>query len=335
MSLVSTMTVPAVQDLVKKSFIIGVSKQKGNVRKVFHPESEGWHTKYKMIKEFDRERLAETKLEGQASAQRGVAEGYEKTFVRKTISVTRKFSGEAYKALTEHQLASDSSDVGEDVVDKIELDMRNFLGMGTASSYTDNGGFAVDTTVGDGKSLFNSAHTLKHVSTTYSNILSGAPSLSEDALEDAEDYFAYNVTDNYGTRLRIKPNTIITADKATMKNRVMRLLGSIAPEAIEGTANSNSGVKNAYRNKYSHLVVEFDVDALDQTDSTKSFNWYLASLGGSPKKSFQAYYVKWLSPQLAPVEVDQDKWTLSYTARAAYALGAVSGKGILLSQATS
>ena len=333
--LVSTLDTPTVQDLVRKSFIQGVKKDIGAIRKVFHPASQDWSTKYKRIQEFDRERLAEQKLEGQSSAQRGVAEVYHKNLTRKTISITRKVSGEEYLGLKAHQLAENVTGVAEDIVDKIELDMRNFIGMGTSSSFTDNGGFTVDTTVGDGLSLFNATHTLKNSATTYSNILSGAPSFSEDAMEEAEDYFAYNIMDNYGKRQTIKPNTLITADKATMKNRVIRLLKSIAPEAIEGTANANSGVKNTYGDKYQHIVVEFDVTALDVTDSSKSYYWFLASLGGSPRKSFQAYYVKWLSPMVAPAEHDQDKWTLSYTARACYALGAVSGKGILIVQAAS
>ena len=333
--LISTLTTPAVQDLIRKSFIQGVKKDAGSIRKVFHPENQDWSTKFKRIQEFDRERLAEQKLEGQASAQRGIAEGYYKQMERKTISITRKTAGEEFMALKAHKLAENVTAVAEDIVDKIELDMRNFIGMGMNSSYTDNGGFTVDLTVGDGLALFNTTHTLKNSSTTYSNILSGAPSFSEESMEEAEDYFAYNVMDNYGKRLTVKPNTIITADKATMKNRVARLMKSISSESIEGTSNANSGVINPWRDKYQHLVTEFDVDAQDITNSAKSFFWFLASLGGSPRKSLQAYYVKWLSPMVAPPEHNQDKWILSYTARSAYALGAVSGKGILISQATS
>ena len=333
--LISTMTVPTIQDLIKKSFIQGIKKEAGAVRKMFHPESQDWSTNKKRIQEFDRERLAEQKVEGQASAQRGLAEGYYKELTRKTISITRKVSGEAYLGLKAHKLAENVTAVAEDIIDKIELDMRNFIGLGFAVSYTDNGGFTVDTTVGDGLALFSTAHTLKNSSTTYSNILSGAPAFSEDSMESAEDYFAYNVMDNYGKRQTIKPNTIITADKATMKNRVIRLLKSISPEQIEGSTNSNANVKNTYGDKYQHLVVEFDVTALDATSTGLSYYWFLASLGGNPRKSFQAYYVKWLSPMVAPAEIDQDAWVLSYTARSAYAIGAVSGKGILAVKATA
>lgn len=283
----------------------------------------------------DRDRFAEQKVEGQSSAQRGVSEGYHKDIHRKTISITRIVSGENYKALTAHNLAKYAMNVASDVIDKIELDMRNFIGYGASASYTDNGGFTVDTTTGDGNPLFYNAHTLKNSATTYSNILSGAPSISESSLESAEDYFAYNVMDNNGQRIKMKPNTIITSPKATMTNRVARILGSMSPENIEGSSNMNAGVKNTYKNKYKHLVVDFDVTALDVADATKSFYWYLASLGGMPESSFQGYYVSWLSPQVAPAEIDQDKWRLSFTGRACYGLGAVSGKGILVSQATS
>lgn len=333
--LVSTMTTPAVNDLITKSFVKEAFRPAGDVRRIFHKETGDWSSQDKRIMEVDRERFAERKVEGQSSVQRGISQGYFKDIRRNTISVTRLVSGEAYKALTAHKLAQYATQTADDVIDKIELDMRNFLGYGASASYTDNGGFTIDTTVGDGLALFHTTHTLKNSSTTYSNILSGAPSFSESALESAEDYFSYNVLDNNGQRVSMKPNTIITSEKATMKNRVARTLGSMAPEAIEGTANANSGVQNTYKNKYKHLVVEFDITALNVTDSTKSFYWYLGALGGLPETSFQGYYVSWLSPQVAPAEINQDKWTLSYTARAAYGIGAVSGKGILLVQATA
>lgn len=329
------MTTPAVNDLIKKSFVKETFRPAGDVRRIFHKETGDWSSQDKRVQEVDRERFAEQKVEGQSSVQRGISQGYYKDIRRKTVSVTRLVSGEAYKALTAHKLAQYATQTGADVIDKIELDMRNFLGYGDSTSYTDNGGFTVDTTVGDGFAVFYTAHTLKQSSTTYSNILSGAPSFSESSLESAEDYFSYNVLDNYGQRITMKPNTIITSEKATMKNRVARTLGSMSPENIEGSSNSNSGVQNTYKNKYKHLVVEFDVTALNVTDSTKSFYWYLAALGGMPETSFQAYYVSWLSPQVAPAEINQDKWTLSYTARACYGIGAVSGKGILVSKATS
>lgn len=328
------MPLPAIQDLVKKSFVAEAHRPAAAVRKLFHKETGSWENDRKRVQEMDAERFAEQKVEGQSSAQRGIAQGYHKEIVRKTISVERLVSGEAYKALTAHGLSKMATNVARDIVDKIELDMRNFLGMSDATSYTDNAGFTIDTTTGDGFAVFYTAHTLKNSSTTYSNILSGAPSFNEDAMEDAEDFFSYSVRDNYGQPIKMKPNTIITSEKATMKNRVARLLGSMSPEAIEGASNANAGVKNTYKDRYQHLVIDFDVTAAGLPDTTKSFYWFLAALGGMPEESFQAYYVSWLAPETTPVEVNQSKWTLSWVARACYGIGAVSGKGILVSKAT-
>lgn len=334
--LVSTMSVPAIQDLIKKSFAKEQHTKNPEIRRVFIKESAGWESNAKRVHEFDRERFAEQKVEGQSSAQRGVAQGYFKDVIRKTVSITRVVSGEAYQGLTAHKLAEYSMQTKKDVEDKIELDMRNYLGYSTgATSYTDNGGFVVDLTVGDGFAVFHNAHTLKHSTDTYSNILSGDPSLTNVAMENAEDYFEYNVKDNFGQNVEMTPDTLITSRKAIMVNRVARLFGSVSPESIENTANANAGVTNTYKDKYTHLKIRFDVDSTGKTNSAWSFYWFLASLSGMAEERFQAYYVSWLSPMVAPPEVDQDKWILSYTARACYGIAAVSGKGILVSKATS
>lgn len=333
--LINTLSLPAINDLIKKSFVKEAFRDASAVRAIFHKETADWSSASKRIMEIDRERFAEVKVEGKASAQRGLSQGYFKDITRKTISVTRIVSGEAYKALEASQLAQYAVQTGADIVDKIELDMRNFLSYGASANYTDNGGFLVDLTTGDGNPVFYATHTLKNSIKTYSNILSGAPSLSEASLPTAEDYFKYNVTDNFGQRIKMKPNTVITTSKSIMVNRVGRIFGSVSPEKIEGTANANANVKNTYKDKYTHLIVDFDVNALDETDATKSFYWFIGAIGGMPESSFQAYYVSWLSPMTAPAENDQDKWTLSYTARSAYGIGAVSGKGLLLVQATA
>lgn len=326
---------PAIQDLAKKSFMKGMHKPAGDVRRLFHRETGDWSSASKRIVEVDRERFASVKAEGQNSKQRRVAQGYTKDVIRKTISITRKMSGEAVKALEAHGLAKFSMGVGEDVVDRIELDMTNFIGYGMNSSYTDMDGVSVDTTTGDGLSLFNALHTLKNSAVTYSNIVTGAPSLTESSLELAQDYFNYNVMDNFGQRISMNPNTLITTRKATMVNRAARILKSVSPEKISGTANANAGVVNTYKEAFTHLVVEFDVDAKNITDATKSFHWMLAALGSDPATSLQAYYVSWMSPTTAPVEIDQDAWVLSQTGRAAYGIAALSGRGITISQAVA
>lgn len=329
------MTTPATNDLIKKSFAEEMKRPIGNVRKLFHKETGSWENDRKRIQEMDSDRYAERKAEGQSSAQRGISQGYAKEIVRATISVERLISGEAYKNLTAQKLAERATKVGADVLDKVELDMANVLSFIDSTSYTDNGGFTIDTTVGDGFAVAYTAHTLKNSSTTYSNILTGAPSLTDDALESAEDFFTYSVRDNNGQPITMVPNVLVTSNKAQMKNRASRLLSSMSPAAINLADNSNSGVRNTYKDKFEHLPINFDIDANGVPDTTKSFWWFLVCLGGTPEESFQAYYVSWLSPEVADVEVNQSKWTLSWVARICYGIGVVSGKGIVVSKATN
>lgn len=341
-TLISQAALPATQDLIRKSFVKSVYADGGDIRKVFmkkdvnESDMDAWKTDTKRIMEVDKERGAGQKLPGQQSIKRGSATGYFKDIVRKTVSIGKLVTGEEFKALTAYDLADFALTTGEDVVYKIELDMRNFLGLSTgATSYVDREGFTVDLTVGDGLAVFSAVHTLKYSTTTYSNIISGAPSFSENSITSAEDFFNYSATDNFNKRIDIKANTIITSKKATMVNRVSRMLGSSAPIAVEGAANANSAVKNVNKDKYSHLVVEFDVDASDVSNSALSYYWFLASLGKNPEQNFQAWYVSWMSPTVSGVEVDQDRWIMSYYGRACYGIGALSGKGICVSKATS
>lgn len=333
--LVSTMSIPEIQTLQKKSFLQETQRPPSTARLLFHKGTSDFSVDRVRVQEMDVEKLAEQKVEGQPSAKRGMGQGYSKEIIRKTISVEREVTGEAYLALEAHKLAGMVKRTTADVLDKIELDMRNFIGMGTGSSFTDNAGFTIDTTTGDGLSLFNTAHTLKLSSVTCSNLLSGGPSIADDSLEEAEDHFAYNIRDNYGMPIKMVPTHIIHTRKASVMNRVARLLGSQSPETVQGDENVNSGLLNVYRGKYKSLVVDFDVDVFDLPDTTKSYWWMLACLGGPVEESFQGHYISWLSPSQAPMEVDQSKWILSWVSRACYGIGAASWKGILLSAATN
>lgn len=339
--LVTSLPIDAIRDLVMKSFVLPQQRTGGDEKNLFIPRDPkgGMGTQLERIVEMDRERYRATrKLPGQNSAQAGIAQGYYKDIQRYTYSITRKIAGEDVEALQDHELANWAMDVRSDIEDIILLNMRNFLGYGAsgASSYTDNGGFTVDLTTGDGVSVFNASHTLKNSATSYSNILSGAPSLSESSLDTGMDFFTYNRLDNYGKPLASPGKlTIITTNKAVMVNRVKRILGSMSPSAIEGTGNSNSGVVNVNQNRYNHLMIDFDQDANGNWNSTYSFYWFIAALEGPEDARLQWYYVRWKSPYAAPVEVKQDPWVISLTARALCGLGALSAKGICVSKATS
>src|SRR5437763_6754268 len=111
--LINTMTPPVLQDRIKKSFLTSVYKDGGDIRQLFLKETQDWSVASKRIQEIDRERFAEQKLEGAPSAQRGIGQGYYKEIPRKTISITRKVSGEQYQALQAHQLANYAMGTGK------------------------------------------------------------------------------------------------------------------------------------------------------------------------------------------------------------------------------
>lgn len=336
-TLATTMSLPEIQDLTRKTFQVRISKPTTDAVKMFFlKDSSDWSVHRKRVTEVDKTQIAEQKVEGASSAKRRMTIGYSKEIKRKTISITREVTGEAFKALTAHGLARHATNVADDIQLKIELDMRNFIGMATADSYVDNGGFTIDCTTSDGLSAWHAAHTLKYSATTYPTIISGAPALSDVPLETGEDYFTYSVRDNHGLPLRtMKATHLITTSKARMRNRVQRLFGSMSPASIEGTANTNSGVMNTYKNRLTHIEIDFDVDVNGFPDSAKSFHWILASLTGSPETSVEAYYISWGSPEIAPTEFDQDKFRMSNTARAFYGIGAVNFKGACISLATA
>lgn len=335
------MPLEAVRDLVIKSFLTPNPRQFGDERQLFIPRSPkgGIASETEKVTEMDRQRFAATqKVQGQASAQAGIAEGYSKVIYRKTVSIERVLSGEAVLGLEDKGLASWAMETRSDIEDKILLDMRNFLAYaaGSAASYTDNGGFTIDVTTADGVQAFHTTHTLKYSASTYNNVVTGAPALSEVALDTAADFFTYNRLDNYGKPLANPGKlTIVTSNKAVMKNRVARIVGSMSPEAIEGQANANGNIKNVNNGRWDHISVDFDQDANGNWDSAKSFYWYIAALQGAEADRLQWYYVRWMSPMAAPTVTKESEWIIANVARAMYGIGAASAKGACVSKATS
>lgn len=335
------MPLEAVRDLVIKSFLTPNPKQYGDERQLFIPKSPkgGIASETEKVTEMDRQRFAATqKVQGQKSAQAGIAEGYSKVIFRKTVSIERVLSGEAVLGLEDKGLASWAMETRSDIEDKILLDMRNFLAYatGAATTYTDNGGFSIDVTTADTLQAFHAAHTLKYSATTYSNIITGAPALSDAALDTAADFFSYSRLDNYGKPLANPGKlTIVTSNKAVMKNRVARIVTSMSPEAIEGTANANGNIVNVNNGRWDHISIDFDQDANGNWDSTKSFYWFIAALQGAETDRLQWYYIRWMSPMAAPTVTKESEWIIANVARAMYGLGAASAKGIAVAKATS
>ena len=313
------------------------TKDMAALKMLFMPATENWNQDEKKIVELDTTGFAGQKGQNEEAKVNGASQGYTKIFKRKTVSGQRILSGEAKNAFTKQGIIKMATNVTADLKNKIRLDMAHFLTFSNATSYVDMDGNLVNTTVGDGKALISNAHTLTESNQTYSNRISGDPSLSENSLFSAENIFAYNIVDNQNLPLEAEVDTLITSRDGVMMGRAARILKSISPERIEGGVNSNAGVMNTFMNaNIKHLAIRFDINVKGQSDTTKSKNWFVAALRGTQNR-LGAYFVKWDAPEADVLETDYNKpkFQYSFIARGFYAIGATCGRYIAASYSTS
>lgn len=269
----TTLTDREIGDLVKKTFILGLTKApEDNVTDFFFVRpKQDWSQDRIRLTEFDRERMGGVKPELEKTQSKTAHTGYSKEIIRKVIAVKKSISGEQAKVLSAVGLKNYALETSSLIREKIDTDLRNIFSFGLGTSYTDNYGYTVDTTTGDGKAIFANNHTLaSKPGTVYSNLATGNPVFSEDALTGLETYFRNEVVSNYGDLVDIKPNTIVTTDDPRTVKQVRRLLTSIAPVSIDGVTNANSGVMNPDKGRYTHKIVNMDIDMFGARDITKS-----------------------------------------------------------------
>jgi len=342
--LVSTYSTPQLNDLTIKNVNSWVpampSDDVYSLFRIYNPKPAEISAGRVDFFEINKERGAGNKFENQKHKVLGLAEGYKKSIYRVTAGASREATDHEFKALTEKGLTQLVVGLADDIQEKITLDLRNFIGLGTGTGYTTTEGQFMDTTTADGQPMFSTTHKLKQTSQTYSNIASGNPKITEGGLILMERYFRNSVKDNYGKLIAIKPDTIITTSDPAIVKKVNRLLNSVSPMYVNdttsgnGTQNSNSGVVNVNRNRYSHKVVDFDYDIYGERDASKTFYWMLASLK-SIKTRPELYYIKFSGMNSKPVIVDHDRGNRKWVMNKDYGIGAVNAKGMILSKATS
>lgn len=210
---------------------------------------------------------------------------------------------------------------------KMDLDLTHRLTFGTATSYTDADGVSVDIAVGDGLSLFNTAHTLRGSSSTYRNRVAGNPRLSKGALESMERTAVENSLNQLGEKVSIDLDILFTTDDPQDINTAREYLRSVAAPDF-----NNSGVTNVYQAKYKHVVLpRLATDANGGVDTNKRHYWGLAS---SMKTT--AHLGVWEEPHMmAPAantnaeDVMTDDW--EFRVRAGYGIAILDGAWVFFS----
>lgn len=334
----NTVTFSEFTDLVRKTFVTNQQLVQSNAKQLYITDPVGkGQGKTKRYDEIDTETFGRRKYEAGAASKTRVGIGYNKTMTKKRIAREIDITQEMRDENRFPEVGSLITNLTHFCPQRIELDLTHMIfTFADATSYVDMDGDTVDTTTGDTLAPASSVHTLKYSSSTWSNIITGAPVFSRGAVEAAEMLANTNILSNFGER-RIKTfNTIITTDDPNTVNTVKIYLNSTSDPD-----QNNSGVINVTKNKYRHVILPYGATtATGAYDSTKRRRWALASVGLGVN-GLQAYYGEWEAPHLkeAPAsgknneDYSRDVWT--YGTRAGYGSVIVSARGIIYSLVVS
>lgn len=278
--------------------------------------------------EIDLNRYAKKKGEGDQAKRAKVQQGYSKNLQSYRIAAD---IGITYEMRTQNKYSdviNRLTNLAKQGAERMELDMTHRITFGASTSYTDMDGDTVDTTVGDTYQLFYTAHTVKGASTTYRNILANNPQLSRGALEAMEKQIVENSVNQFGEKIRMNFDTLITTDDPNTINTANEYLKSVAsPDGI------NSGVLNVYKGKYKHVMLPLlATDANGLVDSTKAKYWGLVST-----EATSAHALIWEEPRLkTPTEgsngeeFSTDDW--NFGVRGGFGLAILNGQWIHVSK---
>lgn len=275
--------------------------------------------------EIDLEEYASRKGESNQSSRAKVQQGYSKTGTLYRISKDIGISYEMRSQGKYFEIKEKLTRLGKLAPNRIDLDLAHRLTFGTATSYTDQDGVSIDTTVGDTLALFSTAHTLRGSSTTFRNRLANNPQLSRGALEAIEKMRVENSYNQHGQKMSMGDDILWTTEDPNTVNTAKELLRSTS-----NPTQNNSGVVNAYQNKYRHVVLpRVATDKDGAPDTTKAKYWGVASSEASTLYLGMHEEPHMKAPPMAGSNAEEfstDDW--NFGVRAGYMVVAVSGSWI-------
>lgn len=332
----NTISIADMTDLLRREFEM-VGQHLPNVATaLFQKDERGLNSgEFALYEEFDTDTFASWKPQGTPTAKARAGVGYQKQAKVRRFGIEIDITDEMRKFNKKPEFISKATNLVNYAPERIELDLTHRLTFASATSYVDRDGNTIDLTVGDGLALASSAHTLKYSSTTWSNIVSGAPTFGRTGLEAAELLAVTNIYNNFGEKRKMNFNTLFYTDNPTTENLVMELLQSTASIS----SGINSGVKNVYQAKYKTIKLPYlATNAQGQYDVAKKGYWGICA-SGSDAGAWQAYFPVWeapymVDPMTTPSLVDghSDIWT--YGTRTSYDVAIVSGRGFIISLAS-
>lgn len=278
--------------------------------------------------EIDLEEYADVKGESDQASHARVQQGYTKIGKLYRVAKDITISYEMRSQGKYREIKDKLTNLGKLAPNRMDLDLTHRITFGTVTSYTDRDGRTIDTTIGDGKALFDTGHTVKGASDTFRNILANNPQLSTTSLESMEQMRNENTINQFGEKMSMKADILFTTDDPNTVRTAREILKSTASTAD----NKNEGVINDFQGNYRHVVLpRLATDANGKVDSSKNKYWGLAS-----SEMSTGYLGVHEEPRLkAPSqddgkEFDTDDW--SYGTRAGYMIVVVTAGWISLSK---
>lgn len=253
-----------------KESVPQVMRTSGLVKEIPIPQLTG---NTREFTEIDLEEYASRKGESNQASRAKVQQGYSKTGTLYRIAKDIGISYEMRSQGKYFEIKEKLTRLGKLAPNRIDLDLAHRFTFGTATSYTDQDGVVIDTTVGDTLALFTTNHTLRGSATTFRNRLANNPQLSRGALEAMEKMRVENSYNQHGQKMSMGDDILWTTDDPNTVNSAKELLRSNS-----NPTQNNSGVVNVYQNKYKLVVLpRVATDKDGNPDTTKAKYWGVAS----------------------------------------------------------
>ena len=151
-------------DIERKEFSIIQKMVEPKAKQLYITDNVENHTgNTKQYKEVDTETFARLKREGENSAVASVGVGYEKTMTFRRFAMEIVITKEMRDDNEDPQIMGKLLSLNHFVPQRMELDLTHTFTFATSTSYTDQDGDTIDTTVGDGYALTNSALIVKAI----------------------------------------------------------------------------------------------------------------------------------------------------------------------------
>lgn len=336
-SFLNTTTLSEMTDLVRRNWIYTQKHIARNARQLFIVERVGsGQGNSKRYSEVDIETYADHKAEGTDSTKSRVGIGYSLEMTARTFSKEIDITIEMRDDNRYMEVGTLITNLSEFCINRQDLDLTHRLTFANATSYTDKNGETVNTEVGDGLALGSASHTLAFSSTTYSNIVSGAPAFSQGSYEAALLIAATQIYTNFGEKRNMNFNSIISGDDPGTVREIRQLLESTADIDAQ-----HAGVTNVYQGTKKHVILpNLATTASGVYDSAKRRWWSIAAIGQG-LNGWQAYLGEWIKPTMvAPgqdgytgKDIHNYNWTYSTYCR--YGICIPSPKGIIFSFVSS